>query len=526
MYMTYLSLALCFIPLVALYLCLALLVQGFRKLTGLWACVLGLLALIPAEIFLMFVGTRLPDNTLLGMLVKCILLALIEEGIKMLLLFLLPAKKTPLPVFFAYAVICGMALGCFEAFIYLVRRNVLLWRYAATLIHILCCGLSGLFVYSVRKKNLHIAPFVFAVLFHGVYNYFAGFKDFRHYFAFAVIVIAILECRLRYAFLKDDVEKLSVIGNDNNIVEKGENLKMGLKDLFKGLFGGKKEDAEPTLPEQTVFGKTSNATTAAVSAAEETVEAAEEAIDTAAEIAISVSDSVDEAKSELSSQYPAIDKLFDDDAPQDTVEPKTDLFTSDIDTKLAAVEKKVVSALADSDDSEKKPATRKRASTKSSTSSTTTRRTRKSAAEKDSEEPVAKKKPGRKPGSTNKKTAATKSTTKKSASAEERTSKTGTRKTTAKSSTAKTTKTTAGKTTKAKAATTKSASTVKKAAAKSTTTKTKASTAKATTKKAAAEKTTKAKTTTKKAVEKKPAAKKTTTTKKTSASAKKTTKKS
>lgn len=516
--MTYLSLALCFIPLVALYLCLALLVPGFKKLTGLWACVLGLLALIPAEIFLMFVGTRLPGSTLLGMLVKCILLALIEEGIKMLLLFLLPAKKTPLPVFFAYAVICGMALGCFEAFIYLVRRNVLLWRYAATLIHVLCCGLSGLFVYSVRKKNLHIAPFVFAVLFHGVYNYFAGFKDFRHYFAFAVIVIAVLECRLRYAFLKDDVEKLSVIGNDNNnIVEKGENLKMGLKDLFKGLFGRKKEDAEPSLPEQTVFGKTSNATDAAVSAAEETVEAVDEVIDSAAEIARVASDSVDEAKSELSSQYPAIDKLFDDDAPQDTVEPKTDLFTSDIDAKLAAVEEKVVSVLASSDESEKKPATRKRASTKASSSSATTKRTRKTAAEKDSEK-EAPKKPGRKPGTTTKKATTAKSAAKKSASAEEKTAKTGTKKTAAKSSTAKTTKTAASKA--------KSASTEKKAAAKSTTTKAKSST-KTAAKKTDAAKTTKAKTaTTKAAAEKKPAAKKTTTTKKTSSTTKKTTKKS
>ena len=527
--MTYLSLALCFIPLVALYLCLALLVQGFKKLTGLWACVLGLLALIPAEIFLMFVGTRLPGSTLLNRLMKYILLALIEEGIKMLLLFLLPSKKTPLQVFFAYAVLCGMALGCFEAFIYVVERHVV-WRYAATLIHIFCCGLSGMFVYSIRKKSLHITPFVFAVLFHGVYNYFAGFPDFRHYFAFAVIVIAILECRLRYAFLKDDIEKLSVIGNDNNIVEKGENLKMGLKDFFKGLLGGKQQNAESSLPEKTVFGKDADATVASETVASEAVDAVETAVNSAAdEVEKAASEVVEEAKAEFSS-YPKVDKLFDDEAPQDDIEPKTDLFSTGIDSKVSDLDRKISPILTDSskssksDDEEKKPATRKRASTKSASSSTATKtpakRGRKPAAEKATATATTPAKRGRKPAAEKAAATATTSAKRGRKPAAEKATATATtpakrgRKPSVKAE--ETTKTTASK---AKA-TTKAASTTKKATAKAESTATKAKTA---AKKTTAAKTSKAasSTTKKAAAEKKPAAKKATTAKKAASTSKK-----
>ncbi len=537
--MTYLSLALCFIPLVALYLCLALLVPGFKKLTGLWACVLGLLALIPAEIFLMFVGTELHYTSLLRTLLNCVLLALIEESIKMLLLFLLPAKKTSLSVFFSYAVLCGMVLACFEAFVYLVQRNAL-WRYSATLIHVFCSGLSGLFVYSVRKKNLHLTPFVFAVLFHGVYNYFAGIPDFRHYFAFAVIVIAVLECRLRYAFLKDDIEKLSVIKFDSNIEEKGENLKMGkIADWFKGLFGGKKQDAEPSLPEKTVFGKDADAVSANEGAAEETLAADTPTSDSSA-VENVISETSDEVKTGFS-EYPEVKNLFDDEPPKDDIEPKTDLFTSEIDSKLAELEQKVAPVLEDSvkslkaDEPEKKT-TRRRVSTKSSdTAATTTKRTRKTSAEK---EPAEKKTATRKTSTAKSSTA---KTTRKSASAsDESATKTSTRKTSSKSATSKTAtekasaKTASAKSTESKSKTSasKAASTTKKASTKAeadaTTAKKRVgrpSTKKSETgDKTAAETKTKrtTSTTTKKtATEKKPAEKKSTT-KKTSSTTKST----
>ena len=68
-------------------------------------------------------------------------------------------------------------------------------------------------------------PFLFAVLFHGVYNYFELFRDdFRQYFAYVVVLIALFECKIQYADLKSKFEELSLVNTDNII--KGEANKM------------------------------------------------------------------------------------------------------------------------------------------------------------------------------------------------------------------------------------------------------------------------------------------------------------
>ena len=204
----YASIAICFIPLAATFVCFALLVPEFKIRWGLLSCFLGLLAVIPIAA-IQFILERIPffEATSLGivLLEALILNGLVEEAIKMGLLALLPAKKFELPAFFSYALLSGLAVGCFESVIYLISgyENIGLRMITAVIIHTACAGLSGLFIYSIRTERKHIMPFVYAILFHGIYNYFEGFTTAIHYFSIAVILFALIECRIWYRNLSD-----------------------------------------------------------------------------------------------------------------------------------------------------------------------------------------------------------------------------------------------------------------------------------------------------------------------------------
>lgn len=199
----YASVAVCFIPLVAIFICFVLLVPEFKTKWGLLACLLGLLAVIPIAAFQFLIDTyKLLPATSLGLVLleALILNGLIEESLKMGLLFIMPAKKINLPSFFACALLAGLAVGCFESVIYLISgyENIGLRMVTAVVVHTSCSGLSGLFVYSVRRKSTHVMPFIYAVVLHGIYNYFAGFTTAIRYFSIAVILFTLIECRIWY----------------------------------------------------------------------------------------------------------------------------------------------------------------------------------------------------------------------------------------------------------------------------------------------------------------------------------------
>lgn len=202
------SVAVCFIPLIAIFVCLAMMIKNFKVPYGLLSCLLGLLSIIPIAAVQLFIDKSgvLKVTTLTSVLLEAIVLnGIVEECIKMGLLFFLPATKTNLKTFFCYCLLCGLAVGCFETLIYLISgyENISLRMLTAVVIHVTCTGLSGLFVYSVRNKMAHVKPLICAILFHGIYNYFAGFSSSIKWFAIAVIFIAIIECRICYKTLSD-----------------------------------------------------------------------------------------------------------------------------------------------------------------------------------------------------------------------------------------------------------------------------------------------------------------------------------
>ena len=273
------SIAFCLIPLLALYACLALLLKGFRKSTALLACVLGMVSFLPIQLFLIPFAHLRAHSLVSLLLLYCFRGGLIEEGVKMLLLFLLPARRTQKSVFTSYAVLFGFTLASFENAIYLLAGNPLTIRlFTAAIIHTSCSVLCGLFVLSVKKKKTQILSFLFALIFHGVYNYFADFADIRKFFAIAVILIAVFECVLRYLEL----------GQEKQVGKEGETQKMetpkktSLWKKIKNLFV-KEVSQEPkadSLQEQTVFSQADLGNEDATLVLDEEVEAKESPVDT------------------------------------------------------------------------------------------------------------------------------------------------------------------------------------------------------------------------------------------------------
>ena len=403
--------ALSFIPLVAVYLCFALLVKDFKKLVGILSCLLGLLAFIPI-MGIDLIKDKIIDGSQFSQLVKFLGLALVEEGVKMLLLFFIPSKKTAQGAFFAYSVLLGMTLGCFETLLYIAVLHAKL-RWPAILVHAICAGLSGIFVYSVKKKNVLITSFIFAVLFHGVYNYLADFKDFRNYFAYVVILIAMVECKLRYEVLKADLADKTTNNFRKNKFSKGDSKNMGFKDLLGkvGKFFKKDEDTEKDLPEQTVFSSSSETVSSSDFSSDKTDEATvlpetkEEEISSPLSVSSSPTPMEEKSSSLGFSKYPPIDKLFnEEDVPEPVkAEPKIEIEPVKVDEPVKKTRTRTSTIKVDSEETEPvKKTTRTRTTSKASATidseKTPAKRGRKTAAEKTADE--AEKKPatrGRKP---------------------------------------------------------------------------------------------------------------------------------
>jgi hypothetical protein len=209
----YAALALCFVPYIVIFLLIKTI--GHIKITiGLFASLLGLLAVLPIT-FLQFYIAEIPvfkGGGWSSELLKAILFnGLIEESLKMAVLFLLPSKKNTLGKFFGCALLCGLSLGCFESAIYflqhlqhanalgasLLYKEIFIRMFTTDFLHMFCAGLSGLFVWSVKHHKTDAMAIAYPVLLHGLYNFFALY-DYFHWFAVVAILFAAVECRIRY----------------------------------------------------------------------------------------------------------------------------------------------------------------------------------------------------------------------------------------------------------------------------------------------------------------------------------------
>ncbi|MGP1475594.1 MAG: PrsW family glutamic-type intramembrane protease [Treponema sp.] len=214
----YIILSICFLPFLLCFFLFKLLFKTKFSVEFI-AGLLGLAAVLPIS-FLQFILTDyLNSNSAvnLGLFVRFMVFnGIIEEGLKALLLIFLPVKKIKFNEFFTATLLSGLCLGCFESMIYvlqymqktntaaseLIYQILLIRIFSADIVHTLCAGLGGLFIYSCKTKQLDITALIFSILVHGIYDFFVYFDNSIRFFAVAAILFAVIECRIHYERLK------------------------------------------------------------------------------------------------------------------------------------------------------------------------------------------------------------------------------------------------------------------------------------------------------------------------------------
>jgi len=196
------SLLLCVLPLVVLIVCCVLCIKLSVRHAAI-AVAAGVLPVVPimALQLIVFPAFRSLDFQLGTRLLSALILnGLIEESIKFLSLLLFFHKKTTRVQCIACGAIAGLTVGCLEAVMYFAGgfEYILLRLVTAAVIHTLCAMLSALCIASFKAGKKKIMPFVYAVLVHGVYNFFAGFTGGFRWFSIAAILFAAVECRIWY----------------------------------------------------------------------------------------------------------------------------------------------------------------------------------------------------------------------------------------------------------------------------------------------------------------------------------------
>ena len=209
---------LCFIPLI-LFLLILIFTSKIKIVHLVIACLLGLLTVLPVSLIQYFVPgfpflSQIP--VLASLMQAFIIYGLIEEAFKTAFIIPLPYKNYTKLQCFLLACLAGISLACFESSVYffihlnmanekgaqLLYSKIFVRIITADILHTACAGLNGLFLYSIRQKNKKISILIFSIALHGLYDFFAGMQGNLQWFAIPVILLAVLECRIKYTSLQ------------------------------------------------------------------------------------------------------------------------------------------------------------------------------------------------------------------------------------------------------------------------------------------------------------------------------------
>lgn len=220
----YAAIILCFIPFVTVFLLLKIFIDEISLVKELIACALGLLALIPITVLQYSFGDffSIKGQMFFALILRAIFLyGLIEEGFKCASLFLMPIKKISLKEMFCYGLISGLFLGCFESVIYVLSSiqkasvhsgEILLYliyirTFTSMVVHAFTAGLLAMFTYSVKNKIVRVSAVIYPIILHGLYDFFTIMPKPMNFFAYIIILLLILECRISYVRIKEQITK-------------------------------------------------------------------------------------------------------------------------------------------------------------------------------------------------------------------------------------------------------------------------------------------------------------------------------
>ena len=215
---------LCFVPLLFAF-CLFTFVFKLKISHQLLAILLGLAIVFPISVIQYVVPTTnvFQNLPIVGTMLKSLIIyGLVEELFKTIVLVPVLSTKSIKEEYSAIQLLflsflLGLSLACFESLVYLFDRlqiannkgaqllyhHIFLRIFTSDLIHMSCAGLCGLFVISKRYNNnkSKISYLFLAILLHGIYDFFAGFQNNLKYFSYFVVLLALIECRVKYTAL-------------------------------------------------------------------------------------------------------------------------------------------------------------------------------------------------------------------------------------------------------------------------------------------------------------------------------------
>lgn len=186
----------------------------------LFAVLLGIVAFFPVQLVDEYVVRQLIPYyypTRIAFISWVVLAELFKGGV----LVPLSAKKNSTLHFLLLAMLAGLTFGCGQSFVeYLNEASKafskgaqLLWlplilRFILIdLINMACAGLAGLFIYTCKMKKpkwlLVLYPFVLRALFE-----FFNVKLEIKWFSIAVVLLALLECRIKYKAISNTDDDL------------------------------------------------------------------------------------------------------------------------------------------------------------------------------------------------------------------------------------------------------------------------------------------------------------------------------
>lgn len=215
---------LCFVPLLFAF-CLFTFIFKLKISHQLLAILLGLAIVFPISVIQYVVPTTniFQNMPVVGTMLKSLIIyGLVEELFKTIVLVPVLSTKSIKEEYSALQLLflsflLGLSLACFESLVYLFDRlqiannkgaqllyhHIFLRIFTSDLIHMSCAGLCGLFVISKRYNNnkSKISYLFLAILLHGIYDFFAGFQNNLKYFSYLVVLLALIECRVKYTAL-------------------------------------------------------------------------------------------------------------------------------------------------------------------------------------------------------------------------------------------------------------------------------------------------------------------------------------
>lgn len=181
---------------------------------------LGLIAVFPIELIQYAINESklfnfiLPYETAYYVINSLLLYGFLEETFKTLFISFIPSKNYSILQILLLGFLLGLSLASFENLVYffeyqqkasnrgasLIYSMIFKRIFLTDILHMACAGLSALFIVTLKDKNLKArwGLFVTAILLHGFYDFFAGFKNNLNLFSILVVLLAILECRIKY----------------------------------------------------------------------------------------------------------------------------------------------------------------------------------------------------------------------------------------------------------------------------------------------------------------------------------------